>query len=530
MQFYRLIAVSVICCVAASAYQSDDALKAFEQAREFFDHRDWDQAERAAAKAIAIDPHLGDAEILLGLVATVQSRFNEAETHFFKAVALEPENYQAHAYLGSTYLEQKKLSEAVRSFEKVLELNPGNVAANYNLGLIALEQGAPADALVRFQTTLRSSPVDVPALTGLLTSQLMLNRVEDARHTTEQLQRLLEDRDPRLLQVAAILAEHGDPAAAIPVMERLRKAFPQSWDINYNLAVACFRTAQYERAVEILQPFTGPEGRAEASDMLGAIEEKRGHIPEAERAFAEAVAREPSNEDYRFDYGNSLAQHNKVQSAVTVFRTAVGEMPRSWRLRIGLGSGYYLAGEYENAAQTLLDAVRLKPDSVVGWFLLGEAYESAPLSERKIETAFASYLQTAPRDAWAYYHYGAILYLRAQAEGRRDYQEAVSNLNQALHLNPNLAEAHLELGLIAQAEGKTEQSITAFERAINLEPELVTAHYRLALAYKRIGKQDRAQEELSRFRALKEDEGQRARVLKSLATISASEGASAEQP
>jgi hypothetical protein len=52
---------------------------------------------------------MGDAEILLGLIATLQSRFGEAGKHFLRGMALEPENYQAHAYLGSTYLEEKKI-------------------------------------------------------------------------------------------------------------------------------------------------------------------------------------------------------------------------------------------------------------------------------------------------------------------------------------------------------------------------------------------------------------------------------------
>ena len=168
-------------------------------------------------------------------------------------------------------------------------------------------------------------------------------------------------------------------------------------------------------------------------------------------------------------------QHGKFSSAVTAFRAAIADVPRSWKLRIGLGSAHYLLSDYENAARDLLEAVKLKPDSTAGWFLLGEAYDSASGFQREIETAFASYLATAPSDAGAYYHYGAILYQRARADGRHDYRQAMQNVNQALRLNPNLAEAHFELGLIALAEGKTEQGVAALQKAVDLEPGLATA-------------------------------------------------------
>jgi tetratricopeptide (TPR) repeat protein len=509
---------------------STDAARDFQQARDLFNQHEWDNAEAAAKKALAADPRMGDAEILLGLIATVRSRFAEAERHFLKAVALEPANYQAHAYLGSTYLQEKRFLEASRSFEKVLALKPGNAAANYNLGVVALEEGSATEALRRFEIVLDTNHSDVPALTGVLTSELLLHKTAAARRTADQLQQLLEDADPRLLQIAALLAEHGDAATAIPVLERVRRTGPQSWDVNYNLAVAYFQTARYDRAADVLRPFTGTDGNAEAFNLLGAIQEKRGRAAEAEHAFAEATAREPSNQDYRFDYGNSLVQHGYFASAVTVFRAGVADFPNSWKLKMGLGSAYYLSGNYEEAARALLEAVRLKPDSTAGWNLLGEAYESAPSLQREIEAAFASYLETVPRDPGAYYHYGAILYQRAQADGQNDYLQAVHCVNEALRLKPDFAEAHFELGLITLSEGKTEQSIASLQKAVSLEPGFAAAHYRLGLAYKKAGNATAAHEELSRFKTLKEDERRRGRVLQSLATIVTTETGSGERP
>ena len=47
----------------------------------------------------------------------------------------------------------------------------------------------------------------------------------------------------------------------------------------------------------------------------------------------------------------------------------------------------------------------------------------------------------------------------------------MANLNQALRLNPNFAEAYVELGLIALAQGRVEEGIGALEKAVSLDPQ-----------------------------------------------------------
>jgi tetratricopeptide (TPR) repeat protein len=509
----------IFCAVSCFDFQVSEATSSFEQARHFYEQRQWDNAEVAASKALAADPRMGDAEVLLGLIATMRAQFVEAEKHFLRAVALQPQNYRTQAYLGSTYLQRKRLPEAAATFRKVLELNPGNLTATYNLGVIALAQDSPSLALVYFGKVVRTNHSDVPALIGSLESQLLLGHTLEARRTAQELEKLLEDRDPRLFQAASLLAQHGESAAAIPVMERVRRAYPESYDVNYNLALACLQTAQVDRAAALLRPFTGPQGKAEAFDLLGAIEEKRGHSEAAENAFQEAARRDAGNEDYRFDYGNSLLQHAKLQPAVVAFGSAVSDLPSSGKLRVGLGSVCYLSGDYVSAVQELLEAVRLKPDSMTAYFLLGEAYDSAERFQPAIEASLKSYLKTRPRDPWAYYHYGVIRYGRAQAEGRNEDASASDDLREALRLNPNLAEAHLELGIIAMSQGKMEQAIAALEKAASLDPSLAPVHYRLGLAYQKIGNEARAKAERDQFRSLKNQERYRSRVVESLAAM-----------
>jgi len=230
-------------------------------------------------------------------------------------------------------------------------------------------------------------------------------------------------------------------------------------------------------------------------------------------------AENKSDVQLHFSLGVLLASERQYKAAELELEKADSLRPGTFEILFNLGQVELQNGEHANAEVALSRALKLKPDSAPAYFLLGEAYDSAEQFQSAIQTALHAYLKTTPHDAWAYYHYGAILFARAQAAGTSDNREAVANLNAALRLNPRLAEPYLQLGLIALAQGETEEGIRALERAVALDPGLATAHYRLALAYQKTGKTERGKEELDRFRALKSENRYRGRILDSLGTM-----------
>ena len=418
----------VLCLLlAALAQGGDDASAWLRRAQEHYQKQEWKAADEAARRALALDQGLADAEVLLGWIDTSQSDLQGAETHFARAVKLRPRDPRALGYLASTRLRLNRVDEAAAGFEQVLRLDPGNVAAEHNLGLIGLMRSRPEQALARFRAVLKIRPSDVAALTGALESELLIDRREEARKSAAAIESLLNAEDPRLFQTATLLALHGENDAAIRILLRMRKAMPGSYDVSYNLALAYFRAAQYEPAAECLRPFLEPRAKAEPWNLLGAIEEKRGRSAEALAAYREAARLEPANEDYRFDVAAQALRHEGVEAAVTAFSQGVRDFPKSWRMRLGLGSVRYLAGDYEDAARVLLEAVALNPEPDAGYFLLGKAYETAPASQPPILAALRAYA-AGHRDAWTEYHLGSILLARTQAGASSDLGEAKAHL------------------------------------------------------------------------------------------------------
>jgi tetratricopeptide (TPR) repeat protein len=506
----------LVFALAASGSMAADGRALIEKARTALQQNRFSEAKSAAIEALRVNPQSSDAEIILGLVATSANELAAAETHFARAVALQPANPRAHGYLGSTYLARQRLTDAAAEFSQVLKLDASNSAAQYNLGVIAALQQKPEIAVGHFESVARANPADIEALGALLRTQIALKRSSAARITAGQLQRALPVGDPRLSEAGALIASSGDYAGAIPILEGVHKSAPQSTDAAYNLALALFRAGQAERSLRVLQPFSR---NAQALNLLGTIEEDRGRYAEAKVALELAAKLEPANEDYRVDYAVLLLHEATAEAGVSAFADAARDFPRSLRVRLGLGSAQYLAGRYEDAAATLIDAAALHSSSSLPYQLLARLYEAVPNQQERIRSLFQEYLHTEPRDAKTYSAYAAMLMSATRSDRGGDLSEVRRYLEKAIALDPKLPEAHLELGVLAHDEGNLQGAIQAFRTAVELAPDSSQAHYRLATALAKAGQNERSRAEMQAFQKLRSKERDREKelILRSLA-------------
>lgn len=128
------------------------------------------------------------------------------------------------------------------------------------------------------------------------------------------------------------------------------------------------------------------------------------------------------------------------------------------------------------------------------------------------------------------------IYDRAAALETEEPDEAIAAYEQALNLDPALAEAHLNLGRLLhergdlagaerhyalaltsrpddplavfnlgvalQDQGKLEAAVAAYERALAADPDLADAHYNLSGVYEALGKDQAALRHLSTYRRM----------------------------
>jgi tetratricopeptide (TPR) repeat protein len=132
--------------------------------------------------------------------------------------------------------------------------------------------------------------------------------------------------------------------------------------------------------------------------------------------------------------------------------------------------------------------------------------ETTP-SEGSVER-FARFAHLQPDNALANYYYAVSLWKQSASAMSRDTERSArveSLLLKAVHLDPKLGAAYLQLGILYSQREDFPRAISAYQKAIEVSPEeagseldetLEEAHYRLAQAYRRTGDQAKAQGQL----------------------------------
>ena len=231
------------------------------------------------------------------------------------------------------------------------------------------------------------------------------------------------------------------------------------------------------------------EALTKATASLGDVKEPPGDALAAAREYQRAAEQEPSERNL-FDWGAELLAHRATGPAIEVFTRGNRRFPRSTRMLLGLAVAYYASGSYDQAAQRFFEASDLNPADPGPYLFLAKVQSSAITESDGYLKRMARFAKLEPANAWANFYYAASLWKK-----KGDAQPAEALLEKALQLDPTIADAHLQLGIIYSARKDFPQAIAAFERAIAIDPRMEEAHYRLAQVYARTGENLKAQKE-----------------------------------
>ncbi len=93
-------------------------------------HREYDVARRLLEQVLAEDAAIVDAHQMLGQIAAVQHRPQDALRHFKRALELNPEHEASLFGLASAYADLKRTDEALAGFRRILDLKGSNGRAS----------------------------------------------------------------------------------------------------------------------------------------------------------------------------------------------------------------------------------------------------------------------------------------------------------------------------------------------------------------------------------------------------------------
>lgn len=207
------------------------AMAAGEQlaaANELFRGGKLGQAEQKARQALRSNPRLGDAHVLLAMVAAARGDVAASGRHYEQAVALAPANGLYANNYGVWLCGNGRASESLGWFDRALaDPNyPTRAAAFANAGTCARDAGQAARAEANWRQALAVEPDNVPALSGLAELQFRNGRYLDARAFVERWLAASPADGHGLRLAAQIEQKLGDNAAAQRYLLRLQAIPP----------------------------------------------------------------------------------------------------------------------------------------------------------------------------------------------------------------------------------------------------------------------------------------------------------------
>jgi tetratricopeptide (TPR) repeat protein/serine/threonine protein kinase len=213
--------------------------------------------------------------------------------------------------------------------------------------------------------------------------------------------------------------------------------------------------------------------RLKAKDYVGAIAE-----------FDEALRLDPENADALEDRANARIAREEYDEALADLDRALAIDPKHADAHESRGQIYLARKDYDRAILDFRSAIRLDQDHPRAFLNRGRAYQAKGEHDRAIAD-FTEALDNLDdekdpddaRRASALFHRGTSHLDQNQLEN------AVADLEKAIELDPNLADAHVNLGRADFARKDYDKAIRQFQKALILEKDHAGAFMSLGLAY-----------------------------------------------
>ncbi|HEY6129322.1 MAG TPA: tetratricopeptide repeat protein [Candidatus Acidoferrum sp.] len=413
----------------------------------------------------------------------------EATAEYQEAIRLDPLLEDAFRNLGFLRWTEHQLESAREVLLQAVKLSPDDSFAHYYLGRVELDAQRYQQAFLELELSRHPLPSDARFLIQAATGYIAVGRLENARQSLEQLTNLPLS-DAQSLQVASLLLSIHENDRAIDIVQKLnrRHSPPQSTWAQFDLALAYLLAGKYDSAaqqalvyLEGVRPAASePPERARGWSLIGIA---YAHLNQGERsinALRQAAAFAPGEEEYLLNLTRELMELNRYPEAVTAVQSGLATNPRSYALHLRLGAAYLAAGRYVEAESVFRDLVAAGDPLPTGYIGLAQVLLRTGRAEEASVVLADAEKKLGHNFLISYFHGLALARAAKPAEALAAFQEAVQ-------LNPNNAEAHLNVGKSQLTFGHVSEAIAELQEALRLAPANPQAKRLLSQAYRRAG-------------------------------------------
>jgi tetratricopeptide (TPR) repeat protein len=491
----------------------------FEAGVAAYGARDLATAEAEFRKVLDRLPKHLTSLLLLGTIASVSGRGDEARARWETAVAAEPGFYPAQVNLGRLYDAAGEIEKAVIAYSAAV--STGATSSDVAFAARRLSQ-------------LGSTPEQALTVRGWLreaNEALQTGRADDARRFFERVLAALPAHAPAGFGAALLAAKRGEVAEAMSLLKRGLEGDPDFYPALFLFGEIEAGQGRFKEAIKYFTrvgELVGPRiegiearrripGLEEAVTTQTALEvgfrlearasfdegieafQRREYEP-AFQAFGKASVLDDQNPYYVFNRGLAAYNLNNNVVAARSFERAVELLPTYGLAHFWLALLFQASAqqardngnlpeaqaEYLAAFQKLERAIEHGAQS---WFLdeakkrraesldFLQRYQeeaghlaigSALVGQGRLLEAVAEFGRAAERLPWDFQPW---LSLGAINADQGSYDQARAALDRALQISPRSPKPHMELGLLFERQKRPDDAIAAFRKAAELAPD-----------------------------------------------------------
>jgi tetratricopeptide (TPR) repeat protein len=447
---------------------------------------------RAASKRGGARADIWDA---IGSLDAQLGKWDEARSQFELALTTDSSCVLARIHLGVLLLHERDFPAAVDALEKAVKQEPANALAQFEYGR-ALEAVGQDD-------------VAVPCLQEAV--KLNPELAEAPNELAMALQRL------------------GRQQEAVPWFQKAIEREPHNVSALTNLGLALTMTGKAKESLEIFHLALAETTKdAVIYKDMGVAHVQLSAFDEAISDFRAAMAIDPNDPQIHYDLGLAYKFKDRANDAIAEL-TRAGELdPTLPDPPYTLGILYMQIGRLDLAAIELKRAVTLRPDNGDAWAILGSTLkQDSRLDEARdaLEKAISLLLgQPGPRVTLA-----ALLAEQAglattaadASEAAGEQQKADQERRHAKELRSQAAEYRRQAAELSRAavnrqkasfalnagnqlllRGQIADAVARYQESIAADPTFADAHSQLAIAYERQGRIDEATTERAKAKDL----------------------------
>ncbi|NXR52098.1 TMTC1 protein, partial [Hippolais icterina] len=391
----------------------------------------WLSRESLFSSGVKTLPHNAKVHYNYANFLKDQGRNIEAIYHYKTALKLYPRHASALNNLGTL---TKDVVEAKNYYSRALQLNPQHNRALFNLGNLLKSQGKKEEAIILLRDSIKYGPEFADAYSSLASLLAEQERLKEAEEVYKAgIENCPESSDLHN-NYGVFLVDTGSPERAMSHYRQAILLSPAHHVAMVNLGRLHRSLGQnkeaevwYKRALKVSR-------KAEILSPLGALYYNTGRYEEALQVYREAAALQPSNKDIRLALAQVLAMMGRTKEAEKMTNHILNEDAACLECYRLLSAIYSKQELYAKALEAIEKALQLKPKDpkVISelFFTKGNQLREQNL----LDKAFESYkraVELNPDQAQAWMNMGGIEHIKGSYITARDYYE------KALQLVPN---------------------------------------------------------------------------------------------